>query len=428
MPSRVLVVGDAEEDQRGDAQGVRLPGLLHRLIHREVEDAGHGRDRPAHALPLHDEEREDEIVGSERRFTDHAAQGLGATQAAGAVDGEGHGAGHDNGLPVASVPQTSAGLGYAPHMHALHVRGLTKTFGGRFGRRQEALRGIDLTLAQGVGFGLIGPNGAGKTTFIKSLLGIVRPTEGRDRRCSAARPPTRPSGARIGYLPERLHLPAADTPLTFLTGVSRLKGLRPVPRELEALVGSRGPRRRRGPAHRRLLQGHAPAAGARRGAARPTGSADPRRAHRRHRSPGPGGGAQDPPGELARGATLFLNSHLLSETERICDSLGILSAGRLVRQGPLASLRQLRSSWLARSESTPDEAALREAGFTPSSRGAGGSRSPGGGDGPPGPAHRWRLRTPPRSTRSWTVRAAPGPCSWSSPARRRISRASWPRR
>ncbi len=52
--------------------------------------------------------------------------------------------------------------------------------------------------------------------------------------------------------------------------------------------------------------------------------------------------------ELARGATLFINSHLLSETERICTRIGILSRGRLVRSGPLEALTAVQQRWRVR--------------------------------------------------------------------------------
>src|SRR4029078_11183377 len=52
--------------------------------------------------------------------------------------------------------------------------------------------------------------------------------------------------------------------------------------------------------------------------------------------------------ELSRGATLFINSHLLSETERICTRIGILSRGRLVRSGPLEALTAVQQRWRGR--------------------------------------------------------------------------------
>src|SRR5581483_9420775 len=100
-----------------------------------------------------------------------------------------------------------------------------KTYRGLFGgRRQRALAGLDLAIERGVAFGLPGLNGAGKTTFIKTVLGVVRPTSGSVRVLGAdpEEPKTR---ARIGYLPERLHLPHASTPIEFLASVARLKGM-----------------------------------------------------------------------------------------------------------------------------------------------------------------------------------------------------------
>jgi len=68
-------------------------------------------------------------------------------------------------------------------------------------------------------------------------------------------------------------------------------------------------------------------------------------------------------GELARGATLFLNSHLLAETERICGRIGVLVDGRVAREGPLAELCAPRQRWVARFAAGADPAALRAAGF-----------------------------------------------------------------
>src|SRR5688572_20901769 len=103
---------------------------------------------------------------------------------------------------------------------AIQANGLQKTYGGLFGRKQRALLGVDLRVGAGEAFGLIGPNGAGKTTFIKLLLGIAAPTAGEVRLFGRA-PEDVEARARVGYLPERLHLPHAWTPVAFLRSVAR---------------------------------------------------------------------------------------------------------------------------------------------------------------------------------------------------------------
>jgi ABC-2 type transport system ATP-binding protein len=67
--------------------------------------------------------------------------------------------------------------------------------------------------------------------------------------------------------------------------------------------------------------------------------------------------------ERARGATLFLNSHLLSETERVCDRVGILHEGRVVREGTLDELTRSETRWRVRLAGAADAAALRAAGL-----------------------------------------------------------------
>jgi ABC-2 type transport system ATP-binding protein len=66
---------------------------------------------------------------------------------------------------------------------------------------------------------------------------------------------------------------------------------------------------------------------------------------------------------LARGATLLLNSHLLDETERICERIGILVAGRIVTEGPLDALTAGAGAWRARFAEGAPAAALVQAGF-----------------------------------------------------------------
>lgn len=224
-------------------------------------------------------------------------------------------------------------------MLAIEAKGLRKSYRGLFRRSGgvEALRGLDVQVEQGAAFGLIGLNGAGKTTFIKTLLAIVRPTAGEVR--ILGQDPNDPRArAHVGYLPERLHLPHSFTPVQFLASVARMKGLKAsddvTMRQIERVgLGS--------DAHRRI-GGFSKGMRQRLGLAaaflgnpqllildEPTDGVDPlgRAEIRRILSE-----------ERARGATLFLNSHLLSETERVCDRIGILSDGRLVREGTIDAL------------------------------------------------------------------------------------------
>ena len=100
-------------------------------------------------------------------------------------------------------------------MSAIEAVGLSKTYSGFFGQpKQRALDGVDLRIERGTAFGLVGPNGAGKTTFIKTLLGIVRPTAGQIRILGES-PESPMARQRVGYLPERLELPAYLTPQPF---------------------------------------------------------------------------------------------------------------------------------------------------------------------------------------------------------------------
>ncbi|HEY4119449.1 MAG TPA: ABC transporter ATP-binding protein, partial [Byssovorax sp.] len=107
---------------------------------------------------------------------------------------------------------------------AIEVVGLEKTYRSLFGGAHVALRGVDLRVPRGIAFGLIGQNGAGKTTLLKALLAVVRPSAGIVRLLGGD-PESPAVRRRVGYLPERLHLPPALSGLAFLASVARLKGL-----------------------------------------------------------------------------------------------------------------------------------------------------------------------------------------------------------
>jgi ABC-2 type transport system ATP-binding protein len=226
-----------------------------------------------------------------------------------------------------------------------------------------ALRGVELRVPRGIAFGLIGQNGAGKTTFLKTLLGVVRPSAGRVRVLSGD--PEEPEvRRRIGYLPERLHLPAALDGIAFLASVARLKGLRLAPQALREgahRVGLASDAGRPIGTYSKGMKQRLALAAALLGAPdllvldEPTDGVDPL-------------GRADIRAilaeERARGATIFLNSHLLSETERICDRIGILARGRLVREGALSDLSGEADAYRCRFALPSPTALLLELGFT----------------------------------------------------------------
>nr|WP_306799613.1 ABC transporter ATP-binding protein [Corallococcus sp. AS-1-6] len=235
---------------------------------------------------------------------------------------------------------------------------------------------MDLHVPAGSAFGLIGPNGAGKTTFIKSVLGIVRPTAGTVRVLGGS--PEDPAiRARIGYLPERLHLPGTWKSPAFLATVARLKGLKPdaaaharllervgLADAVDRRIGgySKGMRQRLGLAAAllgdpALLVLDEPTDGI-----DPMGRLEVRRILQE---------------EVQKGVTLFLNSHLLAETERVCDRVAILADGRVLREGRLEELAKAGARWRVRFAPGADRAALEAAGFMAVADPARGAR-PGG--------------------------------------------------
>jgi ABC-2 type transport system ATP-binding protein len=224
----------------------------------------------------------------------------------------------------------------------VQVERLAKTFRTGWGRPPvRALDSVSLSVASGEVFGLLGPNGAGKTTLVKLLLGICRPDAG------SARVLDRPAGdvptrARIGYLPEGHRYPLHLTGSGVVRWFARLSGvpspeIEPRVRRLLERVGmerwasvrlrkySKGMVQRLGLA---VALVHSPDLLF---LDEPTDGVDPvgRREIRNILLE-----------ERQRGATIFINSHLLSEIERTCDRVAILSHGRVLRTGSIAELTE----------------------------------------------------------------------------------------
>ncbi|MEM1116746.1 MAG: ABC transporter ATP-binding protein [Bacteroidota bacterium] len=238
---------------------------------------------------------------------------------------------------------------------ALQTSSLAKTYGSR--QPVHALRPLDLEVARGEVFGLLGPNGAGKTTLVKLLLGLVRPTEGT---ASVLGAPITEAAARqrAGYLPEGHRFPPFLTARQTLDLLARMAGVSAADRD------SRAPRLldlvRLGGAANRKTGGFSKGMLQRLGIAQalmnspeivfldePTDGVDPvgRREIRDLIE-----GLRDD------GVTVFLNSHLLSEVERICSRVAILKDGAVVRDGTVDDLTRQGRAW--RLVSTPLPAAL----------------------------------------------------------------------
>ncbi len=209
----------------------------------------------------------------------------------------------------------------------------------RYGRT-EALRDLTMDVGSGEAFGFLGPNGAGKTTAIKLLLGLARPTGGTGSVLD------RPLGdlearRRIGYLPElfryqpwlrarevlSLHadllgLPGGSSRRTTIDDTLGLVGLSDRAGDLVAGY-SKGMQQRLGLGVALLGDPALVFLDEPTSALDPLGRIDVREIIRTVR---------------ARGTSVFLNSHLLSEVELICDRVAIVDHGRVLAVGDLREL------------------------------------------------------------------------------------------
>lgn len=195
-----------------------------------------------------------------------------------------------------------------------------------------ALDGVRLEVAEGELVGLLGPNGAGKSTLVKIACGLVRPSGGRAEVCGA------PAGslearAAVGYLAELFRFPGwlkAEELLSLHQQLTRSNGGPAERRDLLGLVGLGDVHDRRVDQMSKGMQQRLGIAQALMGSPKvlfldePTSALDPagRRAVREILEQ-----------VQRRGITVFLNSHLLSEVELVCDRVVILSNGRILAEG-----------------------------------------------------------------------------------------------
>jgi len=214
---------------------------------------------------------------------------------------------------------------------AVETTELTKAYG-----RVRALDGLTMTVARGEVFGLLGPNGAGKTTVVKLLLGLARATGGGGRVLDAPLG-DRPTRRRIGYLPElfryqpwmrarevlALHCELARLPRSeWPAAIERSLALVGLADRADDLVGtfSKGMQQRLGLGVAMLGSPELVILDEPTSALDPVGRNDVRAIIRAARE---------------RGTTVFLNSHLLTEVERVCDRVAIVDRGRVIEEGRL---------------------------------------------------------------------------------------------
>lgn len=225
----------------------------------------------------------------------------------------------------------------------VQTSGLRKVYRTGFWLNQKvvSLQNCSLEIYQGETFGLLGQNGAGKTTLLKTLLGIIRPTAGKGRLLG------KPLGDRsikqwVGYLPESAYF------YDFLTAWEFLKytaGLFQIPPEVQRrripelldLVGLA-----QSSARKKQLRQYSKGMLQRVGMAQALIN-DPQVVFLDEPMSG-----LDPLGRYqmreiilslkSQGKTIFFNSHVLSDVEKICDRVAILAHGELLCMGSLQAL------------------------------------------------------------------------------------------
>ena len=244
---------------------------------------------------------------------------------------------------------------------AVQIENITKIFSVPLRRqRVVAVKNLHLSIQPGEVYGLLGPNGCGKSTTLKILLGLITPNSGRalvfgqDSREYRSR-------RDVGFLPENPYfhkfLTAAEL-LAFHGKICGLSGKKLAARidELIDLVGLRDARDRRiGGFSKGMLQriGLAQALIHDPGLVvldEPTAGVDPAGSHQ----------IRDLILDLKkRGKTILLTSHLLEQVQEICDRVGIMARGEMIREGPLEDLVRVKNQTEFVIENAPPELAAQ---------------------------------------------------------------------
>ena len=244
---------------------------------------------------------------------------------------------------------------------AVEIRNLTKIFPVPLRRRRiVAVKDVSLTVDSGEVYGLLGPNGSGKSTTLKMLLGLVTPNHG-EARIFGKDSRDYHSRRDVGFLPENPYFHKFLTAAELLTFHGKICGMagKPLAKridELISLVGLEDARDRRvGGFSKGMLQ--------RIGLAQalihdprlvvldePTAGVDPAGSHQ----------IRDLILDLKkRGKTVLLTSHLLEQVQEICDRVGIMARGEMIREGSLDDLVRVKNQTEFVIENAPPELAAQ---------------------------------------------------------------------
>src|SRR5437763_12870740 len=201
----------------------------------------------------------------------------------------------------------------------------------------QAVKGISMRVEQGEIFGFLGPNGAGKTTTIRCMLDVIRPTSGTIRVLGLdAQRDKLALHQYIGYLPGDVRLPGNMTGKQIINYFSRLQGREPV--LLKDLVA------RFDVEMKRPLKGYSKGMRQKIGIVlafmcdpqvlildEPTSGLDPllQKVFNEFLLE-----------EQARGKTIFMSSHIMSEVEKVCHRIAVIRKGELVTVEEVETLRE----------------------------------------------------------------------------------------
>ncbi len=219
-----------------------------------------------------------------------------------------------------------------PLAAGIEIDQLYKSYG-----KVQAVKNVSMRVEQGEIFGFLGPNGAGKTTTIRCMLDVIRPTSGTIRVLGLdAQHDRQALHQRIGYLPGDVRLPGEMTGRQIIDYFSRIQGLQSV--LLKDLVT------RFDVEMKRPLKGYSKGMRQKIGIVlafmcdpdllildEPTSGLDPllQKTFNEFLLE-----------EQARGKTIFMSSHIMSDVEKVCQRVAVIRRGELVTVERVETLRE----------------------------------------------------------------------------------------